>query len=153
MEVTTLSEIPDRIEVSSPRFVCLVAMDATSISKNELAALARKLLDSGAVYICAWGPGCNAVHLTVDVEYIGPTPPATMDKVVMTTSHQDEPLEEAIWFALNCAWPDEAYCEGCDSMLGLVVGNSAWSGELRAALADTRTFSISVAENGANDAV
>jgi hypothetical protein len=153
LEVSVLSEVPARIEVSSSRFVCLVAIDATSASGNDLAVLARKLLGSGAVYVCAWGPGCDAVHLAVDVEDVGQNPPPTLDKVVMTTSHREEPLEEAIWFTLNAAWPDDAYWEGCDSTLGLVIGNSAWARRLRAAFEDPRKFSSTWLNESANDAV
>ena len=154
MEVSALADIPVRIEMPSPRFVCLVAMDATLNSQDELAALAKKLLSSGAVYVCAWGPGCDAVGFAVDLEYIGPNPPPVMDKVVMTTTHSTDLLEDAIWFALNCAWPDEAYWDGCDSMLGLVVGNTNWATEVRTALEDPRRFTASVvAKEGANDAV
>ena len=57
----------------------------------------------------AWGPDCERVHDIIDEEDIGPNPPPTMDRVVMTTWHDDKSLAEAIWFVLHNSWPDESY--------------------------------------------
>ena len=83
---------PANLALSSHRFACLLAWDASGVGVERIAALARKLLDAGAVYICAWGPDCERVHDIIDEEEIGPDPPATANRVVMTTWHSDEPL-------------------------------------------------------------
>ncbi len=60
LDVDTPEQLPERISLSNPRFACLVAWDAREASDEEAADVARKLLDSGAVYICAWGPEIRA---------------------------------------------------------------------------------------------
>jgi hypothetical protein len=56
----------------------------------------------------------------------------------MTTAHPDEPLAEAIWFALFCAWPGGGYEAGCDSVLAIAIGQPAWATEIREAFRDPR---------------
>lgn len=54
----------------------------------------------------AWGLDCGGWHMAVDwasvVRYdTGLTP---CEEIITTTDHEDEPLEEAFWFAKNCAF-------------------------------------------------
>ena len=126
---------PPNLQLSSPRFACLLAWDATGVEVKRIAGLARKLLDAGAVYICVWGPDCERVHDIIDEEQIGPNPTLESDRVVMTTWHSDEPLAEAIWFVLHNSWPDKAYQAGCNSTLGLAINSLQWASEIRDAFA------------------
>jgi hypothetical protein len=144
LELRSPEDHPGRITLSSPRFACLVAWDASEVSSERIAALARKLLDSGAVYICAWGPNCERVHDIIDEEEVGPNPPTEVDRVVMTTWHSGEPLAEAIWFVLHNSWPDEAYAAGCGATLGVAIGSPAWAAEIHTAFSNPREFSAQV---------
>jgi hypothetical protein len=141
MSVSSPEDFPARLTLSSPRFACLLAWDASAASADSIGALARKLLDAGAVYICSWGPDCERVHDIIDEEEVGPNPPPTIDRVVMTTWHSDESLEEAILYVLFNSAPDDAYWEGCNSTLGVAIGSTSWAAEIRAAFADPRAFS------------
>jgi hypothetical protein len=58
----------------------------------------------------------------------------------MSTWHDKEPLAEAIWFALNNAWPDPGYEEGCTAVVGISIGNEGWAAELGKAFADPSEF-------------
>lgn len=66
----------------------------------------------------------------------------TGESVIMTTSHRDEPLSEAMWFLLHCTSPDERY--ECPSTLAILVGSSQWAAEIRQALSDPRKFTADV---------
>jgi hypothetical protein len=46
------------------------------------------------------------------------------EPVIMTTWHEKDSLDEALWFFLTTAWPDDAYSDNCKSSLAIVVGNS-----------------------------
>jgi hypothetical protein len=140
LEAASAASVPENLALSSPRFVCLLAWDARPASVEEVATLAHRLLASGAVYICAWGPDCERVHDICDEVAVGPNPPAQVDRVVMTTSHAGESLAEAILFAVNSAWPDPHYEEGCSSTLAVAIGSQPWAAEIRDAFADTRAF-------------
>jgi hypothetical protein len=126
------------IHLSSPRFVCL-AWDAEKTSDKTLALVANWLLDAGAVYLCCWGRDCERVHDAIDDADINKNP--SCEPVVMTTWHSKEPLDEAIYFALNIAWPDGEYAEGCGCVLAVCVANHEMAETVRAAFADPRRFS------------
>ena len=62
------------------------------------------LVESGCLYMCAWGPGCSSWDESVDYAQIRNYPDgASEDDFVMTTWHENEPLEEVFWYAGFCA--------------------------------------------------
>lgn len=130
LSISGPQDLPDDIPLSTPGFVCLLAWDARTFQAGEISSFARRLLDAGAVYVCAWGPDCERVHDIIDQESVGPNPPAVVDSVVMTSWHADEPLAEALWCAL-IAIPDDAYAGLCGSTLAIAVGSARWAAEIR----------------------
>jgi hypothetical protein len=140
-------DVPERIALSSSRFVCLIAWDATQSSVDDIARVARKLLDSGAVYISAWGSGCERVHEIFDEVIVESGLGEDDDTVVMTTWHDDEPLAEAVWFVLRTAWPADGYEDGCDATLGLSIGSPASAAEMRSAFSDSAAFTAKILES------
>jgi hypothetical protein len=140
----TPANFPDLLTLSSQRFVCLLAWDSREVDENRIAEFAAKLLEAGAVYVCVWGPNCERVHDTIDKVHVGPNPSPTLDRVVMTTWHSREPLAEAIWFTLRSTNPDEGYAEGCDSTLGITIGNLGWHEEICSAFRDSDGFCSSI---------
>src|SRR3954467_9205564 len=99
--------MPPVVSLPTPRFVCLLAWDARAATVEEISAIARRLLDAGAVYICSWGPGCECVHDIIDEEEVGDGSHTT-NSAVMTTWHADEPLADALDFVLTHTIPDDA---------------------------------------------
>lgn len=124
-EIPELGEWPEAIDEPKPHFAAFVAADATGLSDEELREFAHRLLGQGAVYVSAWGPGCERVHDAVDGERDDSKP------VVMTTWHADDTLDEALWFALFASFPDEAYVESCDALLAIVVRDPGWAAHVR----------------------
>jgi hypothetical protein len=140
VEAQTPDLVPSVLHLASPRFVCLLAWDARSAAVEEIAALVQKVIDAGAVYVAAWGAGCERVHDICDEVLVGPDPPATQQGPIMTTSHEKEDLAEAIDFVLQCAVPDEALQSGCDSTLAITIDSTEWGAEIRRAFLDPATF-------------
>ena len=69
------------------------------------AAVSKWLIDSGCVYAIAWGNMCKSWHDNIDDASLikfdwGDIPD---DQHVMTTWHDDEPLDEVMWFAFHAA--------------------------------------------------
>lgn len=135
----TPDDVLKEVQLPSNRYVCLLAWDATGASVETIELLARHLIADGCVYICAWGADCKRVHDIFDETDMALRLDA--DAIVMSTWHDDEPLSEAIWFALNCAWPDEAYEDDCKAVVGISIGNSNWTTEMIEAFRDPRAFS------------
>jgi hypothetical protein len=118
-------------ELRGQKFVCLCAMDASSIPIDELSAFCSHLIDLGCAYFCVWGPDCERVHDIMDEEVIGDNPPATDLGCLMTTWHARESLAEALDFFLTCTIPDEAYApNGCPYGLAIPVGSADWTAKI-----------------------
>lgn len=99
-EVADLAVWPEAFAEPAGEFVAFAAFDATNVSSDDLGGFAAKLVRQGCVYLCAWGPGCERMHDAVDLADINANGP---EGTVMTTWHDDEPLDEALYFALFTA--------------------------------------------------
>ena len=130
--------IPTALAMPGPYFVCLLAWDARGVSAVDVGAVAERLLRAGCAYAVCWGPDCERVHDIFDEVELELRPDGPW---AMTTWHTDEPLAEAIWFALFSAWPDEAFADGCRSVIGVSVGSPGWAAEVRAAFMAPGEFS------------
>jgi hypothetical protein len=144
LDLDAAEDLPAPVGLPSAHFACLLAWDARVASDAEIARLARWLLDSGAAYVCTWGPDCERVHDIIDGEAAAGDRLVDVNHVVMTTWHDADPLSEAIWFSLFCSWPAAAYETTCASTLGVAVGSKAWGAEIRAAFEDVRAFNTKV---------
>jgi hypothetical protein len=139
------------VATGSKYFVAFVAWDARAQSGGDVARLARMLLDAGCVYFCCWGPGCERVHDIIDEEYSkdGLSVVAN-ESAIMTTWHDDESLEESVWFALNAAFPDDRFFDDCKSVVAVCIGSASWATEISKALERPRALVARVADGGHN---
>lgn len=125
-------ELLQSLEISTGYCVCLLLWDAAGEDIGTMANVAEVLLRSGCVYLCAWGDNCALVHDVYDMVACRDHGEKQADgAVVMITWHDREPLEEALWFFLRCAWPDDCYADDCGAgreKFPLPAGRS-WSTE------------------------
>lgn len=124
------------------RFIAFLAADAEDVEPAVLAGFARKLLQAGCVYFCAWGADCERVHDVFDEGCFDVEP------VIMTTWHSNESLDEALWFFLKGAVPDDQYCEPTLSALAISVGRPEWDEQIRRRLADIPSLDRDVVGDG-----
>jgi len=124
--------MPVGIEQSIAHFACLIACDARLYSTEVISQFVEKLLKLGCVYFCTWGPDCQRIHDIIDEIVAYPETTASMpdDPVIMTSWHDYEPLAEAIYYFLNCAWPADEYEKTLKSALAVSVGSDAWAKEI-----------------------
>lgn len=115
----------ERLEPPSPAFVLLVAADVRPCSDDELRDITARLFDRGAVYLLAWGPGCERLEALAD-EVVMHRTPAGEDPVIMTTSHPDDTLRTALHFAMKFAVADETFDADCRSLVVAVVDHDGW---------------------------
>jgi hypothetical protein len=118
------------VGLPSPHFVLFFAADSRQWPHQQCIELARRFLDAGAAYVCAWGPGAAAFHTSVDEAFVN----MELEKgheipVIMTTGHEKQTLREALWFAAQVAYPDDYYEDTCRSLVALVVGERSWLNE------------------------
>lgn len=85
-------------------FIAVLAVDEI-VPEMWQWEVSRWLVASGCRYLLAWGKNCDSWAESVDDANLEAFDyediPA--DKVVMTTTHEDEELEEVFWFAKNRA--------------------------------------------------
>jgi hypothetical protein len=125
----SLSALSDDPSPPDKPFVLVIASDTSSISGPDLVARAAALIRSGARYVCCWGPDCARLHDCFD-EAAGELSgwDASGDWHVMTTWHDNERLEDVLWFALNAAipTPDEAAAT-TRTVLAVSIANDNWA--------------------------
>jgi hypothetical protein len=133
---------PDAIDQPKPHFVVFLAMDASAVEANSLGVFADKLIAQGMVYLCAWGPDCERVHDIFD-EVRGRNT-WTDEAFVMTTSHDDEELDDGLWFSLFTTLPSEEYIETCGALVAVVVDDAGWGEHVETNLTDLDRFNDEV---------
>ena len=150
LKLASSAELPIRIELPSTHFACLVAWDASRASTDSVSTLAERLLRSGASYFVCWGPDSERVEGLIDEITLLPGNDFGVpdDSCIMTTSHQAESLEEALWFFLSSAWPDDHYVDSTRAALAISIGSLKWAQEISAALSDVRSFVRNVSTDG-----
>ena len=134
--------LPDR------GFVCLLAWDAPGSPDETVLRVAERLLNEGAKYVCTWGRDCERVHDLVDEAAFDPEANYEVDPVIMTTWHHDEPLEEAIYFFLSNAHPDDEYFDECTGALAISLGDAGYAERIRLALREPDRFRAEMLKEG-----
>lgn len=122
------------LQCPSPHFVLFLAANTRGKDKSALLAAAKTLVRAGASYVCCWGPDCERLHDCFDEADIAVNGDGTDERVLMTTSHEGEPLEEALWFAVHAAWPTPDYEVTTGAVVAVSIGHADWSDQIRAYL-------------------
>ena len=141
-------ELTETITPLSPgHFVLFLGWDAVDVSDDVVFSLAVSLIRRGLAYIVAWGPDCGRVHDLFDDADIQENPRSNAsdtDSVIMSTWHEDKPLEEALWFAIHSAYPAAPYDRATVATIAAVIGNAEWGGKVRKYLTDLASLDRAV---------
>jgi hypothetical protein len=139
--VVRVDEWPAKLALLREPFVAFTALDARRLTNAQLGEFASKLLIQGCVYACAWGPDSGRVETAFDLAAVEANlagQPFVAD-VVMTTSHEDESLDDALWFSVFTAFPPDV-----DARSVLAVSEETWASEIELRLADCERWSADV---------
>jgi len=131
--------VPDVSKVPRP-FVLLLALDIGDVDSSEMARFADEFLAvGGCVYVCTWGEGCEWLHDAFDEAFIRAVPEDRWDdEFVLTTWHDDEPLDEALWYAVFVAYNEP----GVESVLA--VASPEYAEHIERRFADVEQLSEDV---------
>ncbi len=100
------------LTVAAGYYVLVVVSDRAA--QHSRVEAAREWVNAGVCYVCAWGPGSPEIEETFDYSSFLSEVGAPLPFTLMTTSHTDEPLEEALWFAFyNGKSPEEPEDGAC----------------------------------------
>jgi hypothetical protein len=147
--LASLDDWPSAIAKPEPYFVLFLALDATRVPDSAIRGFADKIAVQGVAYVCTWGPACSRVHdifdfaLYVDNEELR-RDADEHDSTIMTSWHEDEGLDEALYFAVFDAHPDDRYFDRCRSLLAVVVDSPSWASEVRHRLENPAALSEDV---------
>ena len=130
--VCSLDDVSAAFEDVRPGFGLLLACDATSMSVEEVSAVASTALHRGVACVCAWGPDCERVHDIIDEEYVG-TGGAICECELLTSWHAAESLDHALWYFIDVAMSTHGQAT---DWLAVSVGNLEWFERLRRRMAD-----------------
>jgi hypothetical protein len=119
----------------SKHFVLFVAADTQSLSGPQVYAAAEAAVRAGASYVCCWGPDCSRFHDAFDEADLYLNGESSDAKIIVTTWHDDEPLEEALWFAVHSTLPSPFYEPSTRAVLAVAIDNRAWATQIDAYLA------------------
>lgn len=123
LDINTADEFHGLTNFSAKYFVCLLVWDSDVISREEVDRVAQILLDSGCVYYCIWGLGCSRAHDIIDDVIVDKVMAFGMDGLIMTTWHEEEDPDEALWYFLNVTIPDDPYSDDCSASLVISIGS------------------------------
>jgi len=137
LSIPTLKAFPPKLELPSRNYVLLLACDARGIGDSAITAFANSMIDRGIAYLCAWGPDCERVHDLFDQTHVLREIEERREYPhVMTTWHNDESLDEALWYMLHVAYPDDSLAETCGVDLAVTVANDDWDLRIQSRLAN-----------------
>jgi len=83
-------------------FKAVVILEA-DYSQEWQAEVSRWLVEEGCRYMMAWGPNCSSWDDSVDAADIEAGGLDDDSKIVLTTWHADETLENVFWYSQFCA--------------------------------------------------
>jgi len=119
----------------SRHFVLFIAADTRSLAGSEIYAAAEAAIRAGASYVCCWGPDCSRFHDAFDEADLEMNGESSDDRILMTTWHENEPLEETLWFAVHSTFPSPFYESSTRAVLAVAIGSRAWATQIQTYLA------------------
>jgi hypothetical protein len=85
-------------------FKAVLVVEA-EVAEMTMWEISRALVESGCMYALAWGDQCDAWREAIEDASLEATDYADVpdEQLLISTSHEDEELEEAFWFARHRA--------------------------------------------------
>jgi hypothetical protein len=102
LQLTPSDTLPELADFRPFKTVVIVA---TPVTTDQQAAISQWLVESGCLYMMAWGEHCSSWAESVQhANRIAFTTPEIPDKsLVISTSHEVEALNEVFWYAKHTA--------------------------------------------------
>jgi hypothetical protein len=139
IEANNLESAATRLMPFGNGFVLVIAADTSDRAGPALVGAAAELIRVGASYVCCWGPDCGRLEACFDEAAIEVYGDPTRESVLMTTSHENDSWEEAIWFGLTLAFPGRAEGTSPQPVVIASIANGEWAERARAFLSRTQS--------------
>ncbi len=165
--VSSAEDVPADFRLPTKYFLAMIVWDSATSSVDSISRLVEALLRSGCVYIDCWGSGCERMHDISDelivlfqVGLMDTRPTDAQDlsatgdegRLIMTTWHAKETLDEALHFYLTDTHSGEEYESQCGCAVVLVIDQPApVIDRIHRALLDPEAFRAEVDGVDGND--
>jgi len=146
----SFDNVPSDFSELGTFFCTLIVCEASKSDTDAAYEMAARLIHRGNSYVCCWGLGCNLVETQFDMFYVcdeageskaGHSLSGTKRFLfpLITTSHAEEPLREAVWYFLHVVLPHDAASHTeidmhepwpCTDWLAIVIGKDEWKDEV-----------------------
>ena len=128
LELESFCELSE-VSFPSEYFVLLIAADYSALTEKEISDISLLLINRGLKYILCWGNDCEKAHDAFDLGNILWEEESATENHVMSTWHNDESFEEALWFCLYNALLDDEFL-GKTSIIVVSVSNAVTNEKL-----------------------
>jgi hypothetical protein len=92
----------------------------------DIGSMPERALEQGLAAVAAWGVRCQDVETAFDEAIVGDgSKVETIENVILTTSHAEESLQDALEFFLGAFFPATSYKEGCRAWVIFAIGSVA----------------------------
>lgn len=136
LSVPCAEELAPAIQIEYEHFALFLAWDAAKAKDQEICTFASKLFARGLAVICIWGNDCERVHDLFDRVELEEEWQLSAESVVISTWHENEPLEKALWFFVNCSYAHEEYAPTCSAGIAVTVGDAPRHQQISSFLSD-----------------
>ena len=150
LHAESLREAVAKLSLPTQSFIALIACDSAQLAVDEIGEFAIGLMEQGAIYICCWGKGCERFHDIIDEIWVvremdGKYGAVAKDSTLMTTWHNDESLDEALWFLLSCARSPDDKMESCSTIV-ITIRNESWESNVVSRLENMEQFQNEISD-------
>ena len=107
----------DLIEIQFPSefIVLFLCADFSEIEGSKMIEVAKQLILKGVHYVCCWGKECEFAHDCFDEANVYLEIDDGFKRHVMSTWHSNESIDEALWFSIFNAIPEDEYLSKCST--------------------------------------
>ncbi|MEM9158749.1 MAG: hypothetical protein AAGB46_06830 [Verrucomicrobiota bacterium] len=130
--------------------ILLIAANYEAIGSKEISDTATALLSRGNAYLASWGENAEKAETIWDAAARRLETQKKLDFHFVATSHEEETLEEAAWYALNCAFVDEEI-ESATSVVLISIGHPEWQNTIDNIREDPTAFNERSLEDEGDD--
>ncbi len=89
----------------------------SKISGSGLVDIAKVAILKGIHYICCWGNECEKAHDCFDEANVILQVDEGFERHVFSTWHANETIDEALWFCIFNATPEDEYWPKCSTLV------------------------------------
>ena len=110
------------MELPTKRTILLLAANFSTVNSALITQTAIELIERGLIYVLCWGDDCSRAEGAFDYGNVLWEEQTGNDRHIMSTSHEQESFEEALWFCLYNAMPEERHWDGCSVVIVSIGG-------------------------------